>query len=84
MAMLPESEDLALLTPLALKMRRLFESARERDEKISYLSMGMSGDWRLCVEQGSNMFRLGTAIFGERNYAQNVPHDTVISPSDGE
>ncbi len=84
MAMLPESGDLSLLAPLALKMRNLFEAARERDDKISFLSMGMSGDWRLCVEHGSNMIRLGTAIFGERNYAQNVPQGTVISPSDGE
>lgn len=30
--------------------------------------MGMSGDWRLCVEEGSNMIRLGTALFGPRNY----------------
>jgi hypothetical protein len=30
--------------------------------------MGMSGDWKLCIECGSNMIRLGTAIFGARNY----------------
>ena len=28
--------------------------------------MGMSGDWRLCLAHGSNMIRLGTAIFGSR------------------
>lgn len=32
------------------------------------LSMGMSGDWRLAVAQGSNMVRVGTYIFGERQY----------------
>lgn len=32
------------------------------------LSMGMSGDWRLAVEEGSNIVRIGTAIFGHRNY----------------
>ena len=30
------------------------------------ISMGMSGDWRLAVEQGSNMVRIGSDIFGER------------------
>lgn len=30
------------------------------------LSMGMSGDWRIAVEEGSNMVRIGTAIFGSR------------------
>lgn len=32
------------------------------------LSMGMSGDWRLAVEEGSNLIRVGTRIFGERVY----------------
>ncbi len=32
------------------------------------LSMGMSGDYQIAIEQGSNMIRVGTAIFGERNY----------------
>ncbi len=32
------------------------------------LSMGMSGDYQIAIEHGSNMIRVGTAIFGERNY----------------
>lgn len=32
------------------------------------LSMGMSGDYLIALNQGSNMIRVGTAIFGERNY----------------
>ncbi|MEX2596844.1 MAG: YggS family pyridoxal phosphate-dependent enzyme [Salibacteraceae bacterium] len=32
------------------------------------LSMGMSGDYQLAIEQGSTMVRIGSAIFGERNY----------------
>lgn len=32
------------------------------------LSMGMSGDYQIAIAQGSNMIRVGTAIFGERNY----------------
>ena len=32
------------------------------------LSMGMSGDWKLAVEEGSNMVRIGSAIFGQRIY----------------
>lgn len=66
MAMLPETEDTALLKGLTRKMRELFERARERDSEISYLSMGMSGDYRLCIENGSNMVRLGSTIFGRR------------------
>lgn len=35
---------------------------------MKYLSMGMSGDYELAVSCGSNMVRVGSAIFGERNY----------------
>lgn len=68
MAMLPFSDDEELLRTLAKKMRALFEKLRDKDENIKYLSMGMSGDWKLCVECGSNMVRLGTSIFGARHY----------------
>jgi len=35
---------------------------------LSTLSMGMSGDYKLAVEEGSNMVRIGSTIFGARNY----------------
>lgn len=35
---------------------------------FSYVSMGMSHDWRIAVNEGSNMIRVGTSIFGEREY----------------
>lgn len=70
MAMLPESDDEKLLGELADKMRRLYEEGRRADPEIRYLSMGMSGDYRLCVAHGSNMIRLGSTIFGPREYAR--------------
>ncbi|MCU7550821.1 YggS family pyridoxal phosphate-dependent enzyme [Chitinophagaceae bacterium LB-8] len=36
--------------------------------KIQTLSMGMSGDYLIAIEEGSNMVRIGSLIFGERNY----------------
>ena len=66
MAMLPFSSDETLLAKLCDEMRALYEEARKTSKEIKYLSMGMSGDWRLCMEHGANMIRLGTAIFGER------------------
>lgn len=66
MAMLPHTDDVATLKSLARSMRELFERAREKDEKIRILSMGMSGDYRLCVECGSNAVRLGSCLFGGR------------------
>ena len=35
---------------------------------MEYLSMGMSGDYQCAIDAGSNMVRVGSAIFGERNY----------------
>ena len=68
MAMLPDTDDEEELTRLAKSMRAQFEKLKQTDPDIKYLSMGMSGDWKLCIDCGSNMVRLGTAIFGQRNY----------------
>ena len=35
---------------------------------MNTLSMGMSGDYSIAIECGSNMIRVGSKIFGERNY----------------
>lgn len=35
---------------------------------MKYLSMGMSNDYKIAIEEGSTIVRLGTSIFGERNY----------------
>lgn len=66
MAMLPLSDDSVLLARLADQMRALYDRARAHDGDIRHLSMGMSGDWQLCLAHGANMIRLGTAIFGSR------------------
>lgn len=34
------------------------------------LSMGMSGDWKIAVKEGSNLVRVGSAIFGQRDYSK--------------
>ncbi len=70
MAMLPESDDEALLSALADRMRELYEALKREDGNVDTLSMGMSGDWQLCVAHGSNLVRLGTAIFGAREIAR--------------
>ena len=72
MAMLPDSEDEKLLRALAQKMRRLYEWAKEQSSDVEYLSMGMSGDYKLCVEEGSNAVRLGSTIFGRRDYGASI------------
>ena len=70
MAMLPDSSDEEWLRRLAKKMRVLFERVKTLLPQAEYLSMGMSGDYALCVEEGSNMVRLGSTIFGAREYVK--------------
>ena len=37
---------------------------------LAELSMGMSGDYELAIEEGSTLVRVGTAIFGQRDYSK--------------
>ena len=69
MAMLPVSDDSTFLRSLCLCMREIYDTIKRTDKNFAHLSMGMSGDWRLCAECGSNMIRLGTSLFGPRNYS---------------
>ena len=58
--------------PFFAQMRELFVDINQNiyDNKLKYLSMGMSGDYAEAIEAGSNMVRVGTAIFGARNYSK--------------
>ncbi len=47
--------------------REIFEKLRERyGSDIRYISMGMTDTWRVAVEEGANIVRIGTGIFGPR------------------
>ena len=58
--------------PLFARMKALYVDINKNiyDNKLKYLSMGMSGDYAEAIEAGSNMVRVGTAIFGARNYSK--------------
>lgn len=53
------------------KTKELFEDIKSKNFKnvnMEILSMGMTNDYMLAIEEGSNMIRVGSGIFGERNY----------------
>jgi pyridoxal phosphate enzyme (YggS family) len=54
------------------KIAEIYRAIRDNSELglrgFDTLSMGMSGDWPIAVEEGANLIRIGTAIFGEREY----------------
>jgi pyridoxal phosphate enzyme (YggS family) len=48
------------------RLRELRDAAERRGHRLPELSMGMSGDYPIAVEEGATMIRLGTVFFGER------------------
>lgn len=53
---------------IAGTFRKIREEVAPDLRGFDVISMGMSGDWPLAVKEGSNLIRVGTAIFGNRNY----------------
>lgn len=53
-------------------LKNLFNKYAEANKQhpFSTLSMGMSGDYNIAIEEGSNMVRIGSLLFGARNYSQ--------------
>ena len=72
MAMLPHSDDKKLLENLCDKMRALYDQLKCDGFEFKHLSMGMSADYKIAIEHGSNMIRLGSSIFGQRNYGEKT------------
>ena len=49
-------------------LKTTFDSFSKSFPSLTILSMGMSGDYELAIQNGSNMVRIGSTIFGSRNY----------------
>ncbi len=74
MTIAPYCEDTEDVRPIFRKMKEIFDELSERELDnfdMEYLSMGMSHDFKVAIEEGSNMVRIGTSIFGERDYSKN-------------
>ena len=72
MAMLPHTDDLDVLTKNCLQLRAKYDKLKNDGYPFVYLSVGMSGDYQIAIKNGSNMIRVGTGIFGERDYTKKV------------
>ena len=64
----PWSEDPETARPYFQHLRRLRDESLAQHPELTQLSMGMSNDFRVAIEEGSNTVRIGTAIFGKRSY----------------
>ena len=68
MMIAPNLEDVEQCRPFFKQMRKLFDGLKTNREAFDFLSMGMTHDYKIAVEEGANVVRVGTAIFGERSY----------------
>lgn len=66
----PFTQDKEAIRSSFSALRELFAQTKDRypDLSLDVLSMGMSSDYDIAVEEGSTLIRIGTALFGERSY----------------
>lgn len=72
MTMAPFTEDEALIRNSFRTLKNLAQELQQKypELDLTELSMGMSGDFEIAIEEGSTLVRVGTAIFGERDYTK--------------
>lgn len=71
MGIAKNTEDLSEIRSSFRKLYKLKEKLKNRnieEIEMKYLSMGMSSDFEMAIEEGSNMVRIGSSIFGKRDY----------------
>ena len=69
MTMGPRAGDPEEARPYFVETRRIFDKLDKlaiKDVEMKYLSMGMTNSYKIAIEEGANMVRLGNRIFGER------------------
>jgi len=71
MGMASFSNDMSLVRSEFKMAKSLFDDLKQTvfkdEESFNTLSMGMSGDYKIALEEGANMIRIGTLLFGQRN-----------------
>jgi uncharacterized pyridoxal phosphate-containing UPF0001 family protein len=58
--------------PYFTQTRKVFEKIKELNlpnAQMNYLSMGMTNSYKVALEEGANIVRIGSRIFGQRNYS---------------
>jgi pyridoxal phosphate enzyme (YggS family) len=72
MGMASFSEDMNLVRSEFQFLKKLFDKSHSiiHSSSFNHLSMGMSGDYKIAMEEGSTIVRIGSLLFGARNYVQ--------------
>lgn len=75
MTVAPFSEDPESIRWVFKKMKEIYDKISGmtlKNTEMKYLSMGMTNDFEIAIEEGANIVRIGTAIFGARKYKEEV------------
>lgn len=69
MVIAQKCDDIEETRPVFAAGYRAFKRLQKQRPDIDLLSMGMSHDYQIAIEEGANIVRVGTALFGERDYS---------------
>lgn len=71
MTMAPFTDDELLIRKSFSELRKLKNDLNKQGFNLSELSMGMTADFEIAIDEGATMLRIGSAIFGQRNYSRD-------------
>ena len=71
MTMAPLTEDANIIRKSFRDLRNLKDQINNKGYNLTELSMGMTSDFEIAIEEGATMIRIGSAIFGERDYSKD-------------
>ena len=69
MTMAPFTENENIIRESFIRLREYKEELNKQGLQLTELSMGMTNDYQIAIEEGTTMLRIGTAIFGKRDYS---------------
>jgi len=71
MTMAPFTDDEKIIRKSFSDLRNLKDKLNNQGMNLVELSMGMTSDFEIAIEEGATILRIGSAIFGERNYSKD-------------
>ena len=71
MTMAPLTDDGEIIRKSFRDLRNLKDNFNKKGYNLTELSMGMTSDFEIAIEEGATMVRVGSAIFGDRDYSKD-------------
>jgi PLP dependent protein len=78
MGMASLTDDMNKVRTEFKKLKAIFDELTKQDAQVTTLSMGMTSDYKIAIEEGSNMLRIGSLIFGSRYQATTSSSKPLI------